>query len=156
MRAVVQRVSEASVEVDREIVGRIGAGLVVLVGVAHGDGPDDVKALAGKLSGLRVFADAEGLMNLAVGDVAGSVLVVSQFTLLADVGRGRRPAFTAAADPAYADQLIRDLVDQLREGGIAVATGRFGAKMAVSLVNDGPVTIILEVVDGKVRSPGAV
>jgi D-tyrosyl-tRNA(Tyr) deacylase len=154
MRAVVQRVSEASVAVDGQIVGRIGPGLVVLVGVARGDGPDDADTLADKLSGLRIFADPEGRMNLALEDVGGSLLVVSQFTLLADVRRGRRPAFTEAADPAQADQLIRRLVDRLSGRGFDVATGRFGAKMSVSLVNDGPVTIVLEVVDGQVQPCG--
>jgi D-tyrosyl-tRNA(Tyr) deacylase len=154
MRAVVQRVSQASVSVDGEVVGRIGSGLAALVGVGHGDDEADVAVLAAKLAGLRIFPDADGLMNLALGDVGGAVLVVSQFTLLADVRRGRRPAFTAAADPSRADRLIEALVAQLRSTGLEVATGRFGAKMEVTFVNDGPVTFVIDVVNRKVRSPG--
>lgn len=151
MRAVIQRVSRAAVTVDGEVVGAIGGGFLVLVGVGHGDGSGDVAALADKLAGLRVFPDDDGKMNRSVTEVGGSVLVVSQFTLLGDVRRGRRPSFTAAAPPQVAEPLVVEFVALLEERGIGVATGRFGAMMEVELVNDGPVTILIEVADGKVR-----
>ena len=150
MRAVVQRVSAASVEVDGTVVGAIEAGLLVLVGVGHGDGPGDADVMADKIAGLRIFRDPEGRMNLSVAEVGGGVLVVSQFTLLADIRRGRRPSFTDAADPDRAEPLVARLVARLEVGGVRTATGRFGAMMAVSLVNDGPVTIVIDVADGKV------
>ncbi len=144
MRAVVQRVTEASVTVDGERISAIGPGLLVLLGVEQGDGPGDVRHLAEKISGLRIFADAQGLMNLSVVDCGGEVLVVSQFTLLGDVRRGRRPSFTAAADPETAVHLYESFCEALRRGGIEVGKGRFQADMQVALVNDGPVTILLD------------
>ncbi len=152
MRAVVQRVTEAAVEVEGEVVGRIGRGLLVLLGVGEGDDDRDAAVMATKIAGLRIFADAEQKMNRSIVDVGGSVLVVSQFTLLADVRRGRRPAFTAAADPADATRLVDVVANLIAAEGVPVETGRFGARMAVSLVNDGPVTIPIDVVDGKVRT----
>ena len=150
MRAVVQRVSSALVTVDGATVGEIGPGLLVLVGVAIGDTEADADGLAAKLVGLRVFSDDQGRMNRSVLDIDGSVLVVSQFTLLADTSRGRRPSFAGAADPARAEPLVERVVDRLAEAGVVTATGRFGARMEVSLVNDGPVTLILESGAGRV------
>ncbi|MBT8198463.1 MAG: D-tyrosyl-tRNA(Tyr) deacylase [Acidimicrobiia bacterium] len=150
MRAVVQRVTRAAVTVDGATVGEIEQGLMVLVGVGHDDGPADAEALAGKLAGLRVFADPEGRMNLAVDDVGGAVLVISQFTLLGDVRRGKRPSFTDAAPPDHAEPLVDEVVGCLQRAGIEVATGTFGARMEVSLVNDGPVTLVVETRNGKV------
>lgn len=151
MRAVVQRVSEASVRVDGGVVGEIGTGLLVLVGVAPGDGAADGEALAAKLVGLRIFPDDEGRMNRSVVDVGGSVLVVSQFTLLADTSRGRRPSFIGAAPPEEAEPEVRRLAQMIGDRGVACPTGTFGAMMEVRLVNDGPVTLVLDVADGKVR-----
>lgn len=151
MRAVVSRVSSASVVVGGELVGAIGPGLLVLVGVAVGDSEAEADVLAGKLTGLRIFDDGHGRMNRSVTDVGGAVLVVSQFTLLAETARGRRPSFTGAADPAVAEPLVARLVAAVDATGIATATGRFGARMQVSSVNDGPVTILLEVAGGRVR-----
>ncbi len=151
MRAVVQRVTSARVTVDGATVGEIGPGLLVLVGVSLGDTEADAEALATKLVGVRVFPDDQGRMNRSVLEIDGSVLVVSQFTLVADTARGRRPSFTAAADPASAEPLVARVVDRLAESGVATATGRFGARMQVSLVNDGPVTLLLEVSGGRVR-----
>jgi D-tyrosyl-tRNA(Tyr) deacylase len=150
MRAVLQRVTRAGVTVDGETVGEIGPGLVVLVAVEEGDGPADVDALAGKLAGLRVFADDRGLMNRSVLEVGGEVLVISQFTLAADVRKGRRPSFTRAAAPEVGAAMVERLTDSLRGHGLAVAGGRFGAHMHVELVNDGPVTIVVDVAGGRV------
>ena len=150
MRAVVQRVSRAEVTVGSEVAGAIGPGLLVLVGVAEGDTDPDAEALADKLLGLRIFSDTEGRMNLDVATVGGAVLVVSQFTLLGDARRGRRPSFVAAARPEVAEPMMKVIEERIRAAGIAVATGRFGALMAVDSVNDGPVTILLEVRDGRV------
>ncbi len=150
MRAVVQRVVQAHVDSDGATVGSIGSGLVVLVGVARDDTTADVTALAGKLAGLRVFSDDEGKMNLSVVDVGGAVLVVSQFTLLGDARRGRRPSFAAAAPPAIAEPLIDELVERLRGEGLEVATGRFRTAMRVALVNEGPVTLVVETSGGRV------
>lgn len=150
VRAVIQRVSRAEVRAGESTVGRIGPGLLLLVGVEDGDGLSEVDALVGKVVGLRVFADAQGLMNRSVAEVGGSVLVVSQFTLLGDVRRGRRPSFAAAGHPDHARALLDRVVDGFRSHGITTGTGEFGAKMEVDLVNDGPVTLILEVRDGKV------
>ncbi|HSJ29749.1 MAG TPA: D-aminoacyl-tRNA deacylase [Acidimicrobiia bacterium] len=150
MRAVVQRVSRASVKADGEISGEIGPGLLVLVGVSPLDGRADSVALADKLVGLRLFQDDAGRMNRSVSDIGGGILVVSQFTLYADVRRGRRPSFTDAADPLHAEPLVDAVVARIAEGGISTATGRFGAAMEVELVNDGPVTLVLEVSDGRV------
>lgn len=144
MRAVVQRVSSARVVVDEEIVGEIGAGLMVLLGVEKEDTEEDGRYLAGKLAGLRIFADEAGKMNLSVQEVGGGLLVVSQFTLLGDCRQGRRPGFSAAAPPAEADRLYLYLCDLLRQRGLTVATGIFRADMDVHLVNHGPVTFILD------------
>lgn len=144
MRAVITRVSSASVDVHGDVVSAIGQGLLVLLGVAEGDSDDDVSYLAGKIATLRIFSDADGKMNLSVQDVGGAVLVVSQFTLLADVRRGRRPSFVHAAPPDEADRLYQEVVTQLRAAGLAVSTGVFQADMQVSSVNDGPVTILLD------------
>jgi D-tyrosyl-tRNA(Tyr) deacylase len=149
MRAVVQRVSKARVTVDERVTGEIGAGLLVLVGVEQGDGPADVAYVAGKVRDLRIFED-EGdeqgrkRMNRSVADIGGSVLVVSQFTLSGDVRNGRRPSFITAAAPELARALYEDVVRELQAGGLTVATGEFQAMMQVSLVNDGPVTILLD------------
>ena len=144
MRAVVQRVTRASVTVGGEVTGAIGRGFAVLVGVAVGDDARDAAALAQKIAGLRVFTDADGAMNLALAEVGGEVLVVSQFTLLGDVRKGRRPSFVAAARGEQAERLYERVADGLREAGLRVATGVFGADMAVELVNDGPVTILID------------
>ena len=144
MRAVVQRVSEASVMVDGQAVGAIRQGLLVLLGVAAGDTARDALYMAEKTAGLRIFEDEQGKMNRSVADIAGSVLVVSQFTLLGDCRKGRRPGFTAAAEPELADDLYQKYARTLQESGINVATGRFRAEMQVALVNDGPVTILLD------------
>ncbi len=150
MRAVIQRVSSARVEVGGEVVGSIGQGLVVLLGVAPADTRADAGALAAKLAGLRIFRDSAGKMNLSVTDVGGGVMVISQFTLYGDTRRGRRPSFVGAADPTVAEPLVEETVAALGELGVPTATGRFGADMAVSLVNDGPVTLVLEVAEGRV------
>jgi len=151
MRAVVQRVSSASVTVDGKDVGHIEAGLLVLLGVATDDGPEDTAFMVRKLSGLRIFGDADGLMNRSVADIKGSFLVVSQFTLYGDVARGNRPSFTGAAPGPYADEIYRDVCTGLRSQGFDVQNGVFGAHMEVSLVNDGPVTIIIETDSRKKR-----
>ncbi len=150
MRAVVQRVSNARVEVGGEVVGEIEQGLAVLVGVAPGDSSADARALATKLAVLRIFRDDAQKMNLSVTDVGGGVLVISQFTLYGDTRRGRRPSFIGAAQPEIAEPLVEEVVAALAELGLPTATGRFGAEMAVSLTNDGPVTLVLEVADGRV------
>jgi D-aminoacyl-tRNA deacylase len=144
VRAVVQRVSEAAVQVGGEVRGAIAAGVVVLLGVAAGDGPDDAARLAGKVARLRVFENDEGRFDRSLLDVAGAALVVSQFTLIADTGKGNRPSFTGAAPPDVAEPLYEEFCAALRELGVRVETGVFGARMAVSLVNDGPVTILLD------------
>ncbi|MCZ7535915.1 MAG: D-aminoacyl-tRNA deacylase [Acidimicrobiia bacterium] len=144
MRALVQRVTEAGVIVDGERVGAIGPGLCVLVGVTHSDTPAVAARLATKVWNLRVFDDESGAMNLSLADTGGSALVVSQFTLYGDTRRGRRPGWSAAAPPDVAEGLIAEFVDALRVAGCEVATGRFRAEMLVSLVNDGPVTLLLE------------
>lgn len=144
MRAVIQRVMQASVVVATQTVGAIDQGLVVLLGVAQGDAAQDVAYLADKTAGLRIFEDDDGKMNRSVEDIDGSVLVVSQFTLLGDCRKGRRPGFTDAAPPELADALYQDYVNVLRSRGITVATGVFRADMQVALINDGPVTIMLD------------
>ncbi|MGH3051199.1 MAG: D-aminoacyl-tRNA deacylase [Gaiellaceae bacterium] len=143
MRAVVQRVSEARVRVDGEVVGEIGTGLCILLGVARGDSEDDGVRLAAKLARLRVFPDEDGRFDRSLVDVGGAALVVSQFTLLADTARGNRPSFTDAAPSEDAEPLYERVCGELEELGVEVARGRFGARMAVELVNDGPVTIVL-------------
>lgn len=144
MRAVIQRVSRARVTIAGEEVGRIGPGLLAYVGVAEGDDEGDGNYVADKIRHLRVFRDSGGKMNLDVAEAGGAVLVVSNFTLLADARKGRRPAFTAAADPAIANGLYETLCDRLREAGIEVGTGRFQETMAVEAVNDGPINILVD------------
>jgi D-tyrosyl-tRNA(Tyr) deacylase len=144
VRALIQRVSEASVEVDGERIAAIGGGLLVLVAAGAGDGLEAPAQLAAKVARLRIFADAEGRMNRSLTDVGGEALVVSQFTLYADVRRGNRPGFTDAAAPEMGERLVDAFAAALRELGVPVATGRFGAHMHVQLVNDGPVTIWLD------------
>ena len=147
MRVVLQRVTEASVSVEGGLVGAIQQGFVALVGVGAGDGSEQAEALAAKTAELRVFADAAGKFNRALLDLGGEALVISQFTLLADVRKGRRPSFTKAADPAIAAGLVERYAAALEERGVRVARGRFGAKMLVRLANDGPVTIVLDSAD---------
>ena len=147
MRALVQRVASASVSIDDAEIGRIGAGLVVLLGVAEGDDEADARYLVDKIVNMRIFADDQGRFNLSATDVRGDLLVVSQFTLHADTRRGRRPDFTAAADPETANRLYERAVAMFRETGLAVATGEFQAYMQVSLQNDGPVTIMVDSAD---------
>jgi D-tyrosyl-tRNA(Tyr) deacylase len=144
MRAVVQRVKQASVTVEGEEVGRIGHGILVLLGVGHEDGPEDVKSMAEKVVNLRIFADEQGKMNRSLLDVDGGLLVVSQFTLWGDCRKGRRPSFVAAAEPAKAEALYVDFMDHAESLGVTVASGRFQEMMEVSLVNDGPVTLLLD------------
>ncbi len=144
MRACIQRVSEAQVSVEGEAIGRIGRGLVVLLGVGDGDGDAEVAWLTEKIVGLRIFEDAEGKMNRALAEVGGAMLVVSQFTLYGDCRRGRRPSFTGAAPPAVAERLYESFVAAVRAAGIEVATGRFREHMLVSLVNEGPVTLWID------------
>jgi D-tyrosyl-tRNA(Tyr) deacylase len=144
MRLVVQRVSRAAVGIDGETVGEIGTGALVLVGAAHGDTAEVADRMAGKLAGLRYFRDADGRTNLSLADAGGAFLVVSQFTLLADLRRGRRPGFTDAALPDVAEPLVERFVRRLRDDGYRVETGRFGAEMEVELVNDGPFTLLLD------------
>jgi D-tyrosyl-tRNA(Tyr) deacylase len=144
MRAVLQRVAKASVTVDGAVVGEVQKGWLVLLGVGQGDTEDDVAYLAEKTANLRAFPDADGKMNLSVLDVGGGALVVSQFTLYGDCRKGRRPGFTDAAPPAKADALYQLFTERLRNAGVTVATGRFQTHMDVALVNDGPVTFLLD------------
>ena len=144
MRALIQRVSEAAVSVDGEVLGRIGRGLVVLLGVGQGDGEEQAARLAAKVTALRVFEDEGGRMNRSLRDTGGAALCVSQFTLYGDTRRGLRPSFTAAADPEAAERLYEEFCARVRDQGVPVKTGRFGARMAVSLTNDGPVTLLVE------------
>ncbi len=144
MRAVIQRVSEASVCVNQQTVGSIAQGLMVLLGVARQDTSQDAASLAEKTAGLRIFEDATGKMNRSVEEIGGGILVVSQFTLLGDCRKGRRPGFTDAAPPELADQLYEEYVTALRRRGINIATGVFRADMQVALINDGPVTMLLD------------
>ncbi|MGD0181567.1 MAG: D-aminoacyl-tRNA deacylase [Terriglobales bacterium] len=144
MRAVVQRVSRAQVAVDGEIVGEVGPGLLVLLGVTHADTEPDADYLADKIVGLRVFEDENGKMNLDVASIGGGILVVSQFTLYGDVRRGKRPSFVAAAKPVRARQVYEYFVARIRAAGLPCQTGRFQEMMEVELVNDGPVTILLD------------
>ncbi len=144
MRAVVQRVSEASVTVNGEVVGQIGRGLVVFLGVRQGDTEAEAQWLANKIANLRIFPDDEGKFNSSALDVGGEALVISQFTLYGDARRGRRPDFTQAARPEVAEPLCDKFVEYLRQAGLHVETGVFGALMLVRIFNDGPVTIILE------------
>ena len=144
MRAVVQRVSQAYVMVEGEEIGRIGPGLLVLLGVQNGDSEKDANYLADKIAGLRIFEDGQGKMNLSLLETGGSMLIVSQFTLLGDCRKGRRPSFTDAAPPAEADSLYRRFCELVRQKNILVATGKFQADMQVTLTNSGPVTLLLE------------
>ncbi len=144
MRAVVQRVARAGVTVAEEKIAAIGVGLLVLLGVEQGDTEKDAAYLADKIAGLRIFEDTDGKMNLSVSDCQGSLLVVSQFTLLADCRKGRRPGFSAAAPPEHAEPLCDYFTTTLRQRGLDVQTGQFRADMAVDLINDGPVTILLD------------
>lgn len=148
MRVVAQRVTAAGVMVEGTRVASIAHGLLLLVGIAPEDGPADVDAAIDRISRLRIFSDQEGRMNLSVLDVNGEILVVSQFTLYGDLSRGLRPSFTGAGDPGHAEPLIEQMVDGFRSRGLQASSGVFGAKMAVDLVNDGPVTFILEFEDG--------
>jgi len=143
MKAVLQRVKEARVRVGGAPVGEIGPGLCVLLGVARGDGPSEARRLAEKVARLRIFEDAEGRFDRSLLDSGGAALVVSQFTLLADTAKGNRPSFSAAAPPEEAEPLYEAFCEALRELGVSVETGTYGARMAVELVNDGPVTIVL-------------
>ncbi len=144
MRVVLQRVSRASVSVESRVVGEIGRGFLVLAGFSPSDGDDQLEWMADKISGLRLFADGEGRMNLGLADVDGAVLVVSQFTLYGDARKGRRPSFVGAAPPEQAEPLYARFAEALGRRGIPVETGEFGALMEVALVNDGPVTLLLE------------
>jgi D-tyrosyl-tRNA(Tyr) deacylase len=144
MRAVVQRVSRARVLVDTHMVGEIAHGLLVLLGVASDDGPEDVRYLAEKIKDLRIFDDAAGKMNLSIGEVGGAVLAVSQFTLYGDCRKGRRPSWDAAAPAPVARAMYEDVVRAMRAAGLKVETGVFQARMSVELVNDGPVTLLLD------------
>lgn len=148
MRALLQRVIEASVEADEQVIGRIDRGLVTLVGVAMGDGPEDSRYLADKIVHLRIFDDDQGKLNRSILATRGACLLISQFTLLANASRGRRPDFLDAAQPEAAGPLVGDVAARLRAAGIPVVEGRFGARMIVRLANDGPVTILL---DSRVR-----
>lgn len=144
MKALLQRVSRASVSIDGEVAGAIGRGLTVLVGVANGDTADDARFLAVKTAELRIFPDADGKFNLSAKDIGGELLIVSQFTLLADTRKGKRPSFTDAAPPQEAERLFEAFVAAARSTGLKIATGRFQQHMLVELCNDGPVTIMLE------------
>jgi D-tyrosyl-tRNA(Tyr) deacylase len=144
MRACIQRVRKAQVDVAGQVIGQIGPGLVVLLGVANGDGEAEVRWLADKIVTLRIFSDSAGKMNRSLLDIQGEMLVVSQFTLLGDCRKGRRPSFVAAARPEQADPLYRRFCQRVQGQGVQVTTGRFAADMQVALVNDGPVTLLIE------------
>jgi D-tyrosyl-tRNA(Tyr) deacylase len=145
MKAIVQRVSNSRVVVEGETVGAVGAGVMILLGVTHGDGPEQARWLANKIAGLRIFEDKGGKMNRSLLDIGGAALVVSQFTLYGDCRKGRRPSFTRAARPELAEPLCEQFVEYLRQAGVGqVETGVFGAHMQVEIHNDGPVTLILE------------
>lgn len=144
MRALIQRVSEAAVSVEGRLLGHIGPGLLVLLGVGQGDGEPEAARLAAKVANLRVFDDEQGRMNRSLLDAGGAALCVSQFTLYADTRRGLRPSFTGAAEPEVADRLYEEFCVRLTDQGVPVETGTFGARMAVSLTNDGPVTLLVE------------
>lgn len=151
VRLVVQRVSSASVKVEGSTVASIGPGFLLLVGIAAHDTEKDVTVAAAKVGGLRVFPDRQGRMNLSLGEVGGEILLVSQFTLIGEVARGRRPSFSGAAPPEHAEPLLDVFATALRDLGLPVSEGVFGARMEVGLVNDGPVTLVIEVEEGKIR-----
>lgn len=151
MKIVLQRVSEASVTVDGSVIGKVGQGFMLLIGITHEDTMADVDYLVEKILSLRVFEDGEGKLNLSIRDVGGQILSVSQFTLYGDCKKGRRPSFTKAAKPDMAENLYDAFNACLREKGLHVETGKFGAMMGVALVNDGPVTLILETENGKYK-----
>jgi D-aminoacyl-tRNA deacylase len=153
MRALIQRVARSDVRIGDEIVGAIGHGMTLLLGVGDADTPEDAALIARKVATLRIFGDDEGKINRSIADVGGAILVISQFTLYADCRKGRRPSFVHAAVPAIAEPLVRQVVALLRAEGIAVETGQFGAEMAVTIVNDGPLTIWLD--SAELRSGGA-
>lgn len=144
MRVVLQRVSRAAVRVDGEVVDEIGSGLLALVGIAEGDDAETIDNVAAKTAGLRIFADTDGQFNESVAEIGGAVLVVSQFTLISDVRKGRRPSFTSAARPEQAEPLVERFAAQLAAAGVPTASGRFGAMMEVELVNDGPFTVVID------------
>ncbi|MGD9211815.1 MAG: D-aminoacyl-tRNA deacylase [Desulfobacteraceae bacterium] len=144
MRAVIQRVSKSTVSIDNHVVGQIGAGLTILLGISQDDSEKDVHYLVDKIAHLRIFEDEKGKMNRSLVDVGGAVLIISQFTLLADCRKGRRPSFIQAAAPKMADQLYKHFIERMITHGIDVQTGRFGAMMQVSIINEGPVTIIMD------------
>lgn len=144
MRSVIQRVTRASVEVQGEMLGKIGKGLLVLLGVSDDDTDADLEYMAEKISGLRIFEDEDEKMNLSIADIGGEFLVVSQFTLYGDCRKGKRPSFTAAGRPDYANEMYEKFVSVLRKKGFSVQTGKFGADMKVELVNDGPVTLLID------------
>ena len=154
MRAVIQRVSSAQVDIDGETAGSIGRGLLILLGVGHGDTEEQAERLWSKISRLRIFEDADGKTNLSLADVEGEVLVVSQFTLYASCKKGNRPSFTEAGAPDEANRLYEWFADRARRDVPRVESGRFGAYMAVSLVNDGPLTLVLDTDDLQARVPG--
>lgn len=149
MKAVVQRVSEANVAVDGKIIGEIEQGLMILLGITEGDTEEDIEVIVNKLINLRIFEDAAQKMNLSLLDIGGSILSISQFTLYGDVRKGRRPSFSKAAPPEVAEQLYDQFNDYIKSAGVHVETGSFGAMMDVSLTNDGPVTFVVESIDGK-------
>lgn len=151
MKAVVQRVKEAKVTVDHKVVGEINQGLVILLGIHHDDTEKDIDTIINKLIHLRIFPDEEDKMNLSLKDIDGSVLSISQFTLYGDVRKGRRPSFTNAANPSIAEKLYNTFNDRLQKEGIHVETGSFGAMMDVHLINDGPVTFVIEAKEGKLK-----
>lgn len=153
MRAVIQRSKGANVKVDGKIIGEIADGLVLLLGITHEDSVTDIEAIVNKLIHLRIFEDDEQKLNLSLKDTNGSILSISQFTLYADIRKGRRPSFTKAAAPKHAEQLYDLFNKKLRDENIHVATGKFGAMMDVELINDGPVTIIIETKEGKIVDP---
>jgi D-tyrosyl-tRNA(Tyr) deacylase len=144
MRLILQRVSRAAVRIDQQVTGEVGRGYCILVGLTHTDTPAEVQWMAEKVVGLRLFADAEGKMNLGLGEIGGGALVISQFTLYGNAEKGRRPSFIDAARPEVAEPLYEEFVARLRALGVTVATGRFGAMMEVEIHNDGPVTLVLE------------